>query len=369
MLTSRYRLVVVALLTMLSVAACSSSPGSPTPSAQAPSAGSSAEPSDSGDAFGPPEIADLTLAIPFPDLAFFGRVWVAQAEGYLEDEGLTVEIVTADDPLAAVVGGSADIGIQSSGAVILAADQDLGIEVIAGDQCRQSFNFATQPEVKGVDDLAGKDIVLAGTPGDPAQFERLKVLNEAGWDVMAVGANPVYPGADSATWRQFFLAGQVAMMPYYSDDQAALVEYGANFPITTLKAWPNDWYVAATGWVESNPNTAGRFLRAMMRALQFTEAPGLGEQPENKDRIVEIYESFDYDTTDVVADTSPWSLAQDFNCPNLYVDQVAWQTTISNQDLDVSVSFEDASDISALLAAQVSLGLDNSPPAEVTNWP
>ncbi len=322
---------------------------------------------DGGD-IGPAEKADITVAIPFPDIVMYSRYHIADAEGYLGEEGLTLEVVTADDPVAAVLSGSADIGVQSAGAAVLAANEGLDVDIIGSHSCRQSFSFATQPDIASVEDLAGKDIVLAGTAGDPAQFEREKVLTEAGWDVSNVGANVVYPGPDSATWRQFFLAGSIAMMPYYEDDRPALVEYGASFPISELKNWPNDVYVVNSGWLAENPNTAARFLRAVMRATDFLQAPVLGEVPENKNRVIEIYRANDYEAANEEANPGIYSLNSHNYCHNLYYDEAAWDTTIEGQGLDVSVPFADAVDLSALEAAQASLGKTNEPPAEL-EWP
>jgi NitT/TauT family transport system substrate-binding protein len=314
------------------------------------------------------EVADLTVAIPFPDIVMYSRYYIADALGYLDEEGITIEVVTADDPVAAVLSGSADIGVQSAGAAVLAADEGLDLDIIGSHSCRQSFSFATQPDITSVEDLAGKDIVMAGTPGDPAQFERERVLREAGWDISTVDANVVYPGPDSATWRQFFLAGNVAMMPFYSDDQAALEEYGASFPVSELKNWPNDVYVTRDGWSDENPGSATRFLRAVMEATDFLQAPVLGEVPANKDQILEIYRANDYEALDEEANPGAYSLNSHNYCDNLYYDADAMATTIDGQGLEVDVTFDDVANLGALEAAQASLGKGNEPPAELP-WP
>jgi NitT/TauT family transport system substrate-binding protein len=316
----------------------------------------------------PAEQDTITVAIPFPDIVMYSRYYVAEDEGYLADEGLAVEVVTADDPVAAVLSGSADIGVQSAGAAVLAADEGLDLDIIGSHSCRQSFSFAVQPDIESVEDLAGKDIVLAGTAGDPAQFEREKVLREAGWDVSTIDANVVYPGPDSATWRQFFLAGNVALMPYYNDDLVALQEYGASFPISELKNWPNDVYVTRDGWVDENPGTASRFLRAVMKATDFLHAPALGEPPANKERILEIYRNHEYDPAGEEANTGVYSLNPHNYCDNLYYDADAMATTVEGQELDVDVTFEDVANLSALEAAQASLGKTNEPASEIP-WP
>jgi NitT/TauT family transport system substrate-binding protein len=321
-----------------------------------------------GEDIGPAEKADLTIAIPFPDIVMYSRYYIADGEGYFDEEGLSLEVVTADDPVAAVLSGSADVGVQIAGAAVLAANEGLDVDIIGSHSCRQGFSFAVQPDITSVADLAGKDIVLAGTAGDPAQFEREKVLSEAGWDVSTVDANVVYPGPDSATWRQFFLAGSVAMMPYYEDDRVALEEYGASFPISELKNWPNDVYVVNSGWLEENPNSAARFLRAVMRATDFLQAPALGEAPANKDRVIEIYRANDYEAVNEEANPGVYSLNSHNYCDNLYYDEGAWNTTVEGQGLDVAIPFAEATNLSALEAAQASLGKGNEPPAEL-EWP
>ncbi len=320
------------------------------------------------DPFGPAEKTALTVAVPFPDIVMFGRYHIADAEGYFADEGITVEVTTADDPVAAVISGSADIGVQSAGAAILAANEGLPVDVIGSHSCRQSFNFAVQPEVKTVEDLKGKDIVLAGTPGDPAQFEREKVLAEAGWNVMDQGVNLVYPGPGSDSWRQFFIADKVALVPFYEDDRPPLTENGASFPVSEVRPWPNDSYVVSTDWLAQNPNAAGRFLRAVMRATAFLQAPGLGEPPANKDRVLEIYAAAGEDTSVQANNPGVYSLGSYNYCDNLYYGQEGFDATIANQHLDVSATLADVANLTALEAAQASLGLTNDAPTDIP-WP
>lgn len=316
---------------------------------------------------GPPEQAEVTVAIPFPDPVMYSMYIIATAEGYYEEEGLTVEVITADDPNAAVASGSADIGVQSAGAVVEAIRGDLPIEIIAGHFCRQRFSFAVQPDIDDVSDLAGQDIVVAGTAGDPVENERMQILAEEGWDLSTVETNQVYPGPDSATGREFFLAGRVALVYFFADDIAALQEYGANIPVDELRNWPNDLHVAQAGWAQDNPITAIRFLRATIRGAQFMVAPEVGEQQANKDRVLEIYEQNEFDTEAYLATDSPYALATESFCPNLYYDDEAWNTTIETQQLE-PLDPSEGIYLDALVAAQESLGIGNDPAPEVP-WP
>lgn len=313
---------------------------------------------------GPAEDTELTIAIPFPDLTMYSMYVVGTDLGYYEEEGLTVEVITADNVAAAVASGSADIGIESAGTVIEALRGGVDIQLLAGHFCRQNFDFAVQPGIESVDDLDGEAITLAGSPGDPAEFQRAQVLAEEGWDVSTIDAELVYPGPGSETWTEFFVNDRIALQPFYADDRPALEEYGAVFIVETLRNWANDVQITSTGWAEDNPNSAVRFLRATLRAIDFLIAPGAGEVPENKDEALDIYEANDYDVADLRVNETPWVLDGQLFCPNLYFDTEAWDVTIETQKLE-PLEFDESS-LVHLLAAQALLGLNNDPPSELT---
>jgi NitT/TauT family transport system substrate-binding protein len=319
---------------------------------------------------GAPEQSDVVVAIPYSDGGLEQRYFIATDEGYLDEPGLTIEVVTADDPRAAVVSGSADIGMIGAGSAIQAVDQGLEIDIVAGHACRQQYSFATASDVQDVNDLAGSDVLLADSAGDPARFERKQVLAEEGWDLDSVSppVNEVIAGSGVAV--ESFLAGQVGLIYYFSEDVPRLEKGGANFPVSELRPWPNDLYIASEDWVAENPNTLAHFLRAEMQAVEFISAPGIGETPENLDQVLEYWRQhgFEDEAADVETTPGPYGLGTEEMCPNLYYDEEAWDTTIGLARMDVTIPFEDATNLDQLGAAQASLGLDNSPPAEIP-WP
>ena len=313
---------------------------------------------------GPAESNEITVALPFPDAKIFGPYVVAADLGYFEKEGLKVEIITADNVNAAVASDSADIGLQDAGSAIEAIREGLAVNILAGSLCQQPFNFAVQPDVKSVEDLAGKDVTLAGTTGDPTEIARWRVLKEEGWDLDSVDVNLVYPGPDSATWREFFLTDRIALMPFYADDLPALQKDGASIIIESLRAWPNGVHIVNKGWLEDNPNAAVRFLRALMKGMDYIVAPAIGEPPENRGKLLEILAANDFDVADMEATDpeDPWLFGSQSICPNLYYDEAAWNSTIETNGLD---PLEFDVDLSHLERAQGLLDRDNSPPEEV----
>jgi NitT/TauT family transport system substrate-binding protein len=357
-----------ALLTLVSIllAACAGDNGEDS---SAPTQGAAPTQVAEGE-IGPSEQANVVVAIPYSDGGLEQRYFVAREEGYLDEAGLSIEVVTADDPRAAVISGSADIGMIGAGSAIQAVDKGLEIDIFAGHACRQQYSFATGPDVQDVNDLAGMNVLLADSAGDPARFERKQVLSEEGWDLDAVDPpiNEVIAGSGVAV--ESFLAGQVALIYYYSEDVPRLERAGANFPVSELRPWPNDVYIAREDWLQENPNTAAHFLRAEMQSIEFITAPGVGEPPENQDQVLEYWrqQGYEDEAADVAATPGPYGLGSEEMCPNLYYDQAAWDTTVSIDRMDVSIPFEEAANLGPLLAAQASLELDNSTPAEIP-WP
>lgn len=315
-----------------------------------------------------PEKTDLIVAIPFPDYMMYEKYLVAADQGYFGDPGLDIEVITADDTRAAVVSGSADIGVVSAGSAIQAINEGLPIKIVGSHNCRQRFSFATRPDITTLADLDGRDITLAGTAGDPAEFERRRVLAEEGWDLDTINVNSVYPGPDSATWLQFFLEDRIGMMPFFQDDIANLQEAGANVVVDEIKNWPNDLYVVSESWLAENPNALQRFFEGTMKGIDFIIAPGLGEPIENKDAVIDIMTAADFDMSENAATESVYAFSQESFCPNLYYDEDAWNTTIDTQGLDVSVPFADAAALDILIAAQAATGRDNTAAQDIP-WP
>lgn len=309
---------------------------------------------------GAAEDTDITVAIPFPDITMYSMYVLATDLGYYEEEGLTVEVITADNVTAAVASGSADIGVESTGTVIEAIRGGVEVDLVSGHYCRQNFDFAVQPDVESVDDLDGTSVVLAGTPGDPAEFQRKRVLKEEGWDLDTVNVEVVYPGPGSESWTEFFVNDKISLQPFYGDDRPALEEHGAEFPVEALRNWANDVMVSGSAYVAENPNTMVRFLRATLKATDYMTAPAPGEFPENVDSVLDIYEANDFDVSALRGSDSVWVLDGHLACQNLYFGTEAWDTTVETQELQ-PIEF-DESQLVYLEKAQELLGLDNEGP-------
>lgn len=317
------------------------------------------------DEIGPPETTELTVGFRFPNGTFYLPQLVAREMGYFEDEGLTLtEITTATDLGAALQGESVDIAMDWPETPYFDAQAGLPVTILSGYLCRTRTAVAVQGDVESVEDLDGKAITLAGTSGDLQANLRRNLLAEEGWDLDTVNVEEVFPGPGSDVWRQFFVNGQIALMPYYVDDEPVLRDYGANFVMDVLTHAPRGVLIARPDFVEENPNTVTRYLRAMIRAHEYIMAPGQGEEPEHRDEMIAMMEAEGF--TDPLADHM-YAFDQQNMCENLHIGDGTWTRLLELYELDY-VDLEEVSMLEPLYAAQASLGYDNAEPIDVT-WP
>ena len=222
----RARRTLASLFLLVFIAGCSGTTPSPSVSTTVPPtqppATATVAPSEAPAGFGPAEVSELTIGFRFPNATFYLPQLIATELGYFEEEGLTIkEIVTAADLGAALQGNSIQFAMEWPEAPYHAAAADLPMTIIGGYLCRTRQAFAVQPDVQSVQDLDGKAVTLAGVSGDLQAVARKNVLAENGWDLDTVNVEVVYPGPGSDVWRQFFVNGQIELMPVDEEELRA----------------------------------------------------------------------------------------------------------------------------------------------------
>ncbi|HTS14211.1 MAG TPA: ABC transporter substrate-binding protein [Candidatus Sulfotelmatobacter sp.] len=161
---------LLALLATVLLAACTSGPGtaSPTPSGPTPTATSvasaTASPTPSATPSGAP--TPLVVGLGYIPSVQFAQFYLAQEQGYYRAAGLDVTFQNKNDPdLITLVGqGSVDVGVADGTSVIPAVSQGIPIQYVAtlyGSFPNVVFAKASS-NIAAVTDLRGKKI---GTPG------------------------------------------------------------------------------------------------------------------------------------------------------------------------------------------------------------
>lgn len=268
-------LAIVALL----IVACAGPPAA-TPTAT-PGEQPTSEPP--GDEIGPPETTSLSLGVRTGNIGSVAPLYIAIDKGYYEEEGLDLEVIITDQVQEGIVGGSLQLGIFDPDALAESVLQGVPLVMFAGNRQREPLIIGAGAGINSVEDLEGKDVALGLGPGDPATTFRLAALRDAGWDLETVNVNYVNPPGGSDARAELLWGGQIALTYLFPRHKPQTVEEGGQLIVDDyLDPLLNDAFIATTSFLEANPNTITRFIRATIRAKQiFVDM-------SNKDDVLDI---------------------------------------------------------------------------------
>ncbi len=208
---------------------------------------------------------------------------IALDQGFFTDEGLNVTLLdggTAQDNMAQLAGGSADISILSWDATVTATAQGVPVKLIGGnavvsDEFDTSGVFVRADSgITSIADLKGKTIAFnsLGTGGNVPVFQALEA---AGISTDQVTMQAALEGSqvDAVLAADSFYA-QISADPTYTDIAHPVREYRAGLGITL-------WGVDTT-WLDSNQDTATHFIAAIDKAIDWYN------DPANKQAVLEL---------------------------------------------------------------------------------
>ncbi len=256
----RKSITAAALVSVLALAGCS---------APATGGGAGGESVTVDTPIGAPEKTELTIALSAPNVDSQAPVHIAMDKGFYEEEGLTIKIIDADNIREGLVGGSLDLGVDNTIDLIDAAVAGTGLKIVAGYRAREPFLLAASADIKNPADLEGKQVILGDAPGTPIIDVRLKELAKAGFDLDGVGYQAVFPPGFSNAWVENFVADQVKLTPLFPRHIPIIEEAGGHFVLNEMMEWPNDSLATSEKWVEANPNTLARFIRATTKGIEI----------------------------------------------------------------------------------------------------
>lgn len=247
---------VAALVVLLVIAGCSSAQEPPKVQATGP--------------IGAPEKTSIKIGMRLPNLDTNAPIEIAIDKGFYKEEGLSVERVEVQSIREGLVGGSLDFGAEAAPDVVAAATAGTGLRIVAGYRNREPFVVVVQPEIAKPQDLAGKPILLGANPGTIEYDVRVQLLKEAGFDLTGVQVKPVNLPGGSNAWVEQFKQKKLALTVIFPRHKK-LVE--GRLVLDVMKEWPNDSLTATQEFVDANPNTTARFIRATLKAMKLYKDP------------------------------------------------------------------------------------------------
>ena len=221
---------------------------------------------------------------------FYAPMYVAIEEGYFEDEGIDLTIVTgfgADKTMTAVISGSADIGFMGSESSIYTYNEGANDYVVNFAQLTQrAGNFLVARETATDfkwEDLKGKD-VLGGRKGGMPEMVFEYILKQNGIDPEK-DVN-IDQSIDFGSTAAAFSGGQADYTVEFEPSATALEQEGDGYVVASLGVdsgyVPYTAFSAKQSYIQENPEIIQGFTNALQKGMDYVQ----GHTPEEIAAII-----------------------------------------------------------------------------------
>lgn len=230
----------------------------------------------------------IIVGVDNPYYLFHADVLMAQEKGYFQEVGIDeVEIVTVEDPLPALIGGSLDFALYDTDTTIAAAKKsNSGVRYLSVYLGGEANILGVSEGINSAEDLKGKTIT-GGQFGSRNDFLIRKLLTDNGLDP-DTDVNLVSTGGQSNERLQSVIAGTVDGASLQLRHRSLLEAEGGTFLFEELGQVPqNGW--SANKILTESPETAAAFLTATLKARQFIN------DVNNKDEVLDLMATKDFD--------------------------------------------------------------------------
>ena len=211
---------------------------------------------------------------------FYAPQYVAVEEGYFEEEGLDLTLVTgfgADKVMAAVLSGDAEIGFMGAEASVYAFQEGANDPVVNFAQLTQrAGNFLVareeMPDFKW-EDLKGKN-VLGGRKGGMPEMVFEYILKKQGIDPEK--DLEINQSIDFGSTAAAFSGGLGDFSVEFEPSATALEKEGAGYVVASLGVdsgyVPYTSYCAKSSYMEENPEVMQKFTNALQKGMDYVQS-------------------------------------------------------------------------------------------------
>jgi ABC-type nitrate/sulfonate/bicarbonate transport system substrate-binding protein len=288
---------------------------------------------------------------------------MADKLGYFKDVGIdSVKIITTEDPMPGLVGGSLDLMLYDTDTAIAAAAKGTGITFLSPYLGGEAHILAVGPGIKTFDDLKGK-IVGGGTFGSRTDFNTRKMLTDHGIDPEK-DVEYVSTGGGSNEWLKQIVSGTINAASLQLRHRKVLEKQGGTFLFEEVDQVPQVGWATTDKMMKDDPETVAAFLAATLKARQYIT------DPANKDDVIKTALSMDFELPEDYQ-----AAYEDENSPDYHTGDGGFETSdmdkfIQEQiDADVvpkGTDWRDHANLNPLWRAQKSLDLPLRPaPSDV----
>ena len=255
---------------------------------------------------------------------FYAPQYVAHRLGFFEEEGLDVEIVLtsgADNVMASVLSGDAEIGFSGSEATIYVyngGEEDYVMTFAGLTQKDGSFLVSREKyENFTLDDLKGKT-VIGGRQGGMPEMTFEWALRENGIDPkndLIIDTSVAFAAMEGS-----FIGGNGDFVTLFEPNATSVEKNKLGYVVAYIGEIggkvPYTAYNARKSYIEKNPDIIEKFTRAINRGLEYVDS-------HSSEEVARVVSDYFPDTT----------LTDMITIVNRYKDGEAWKKNITiNED-------------------------------------
>lgn len=217
------------------------------------------------------KVAEVTHSV------FYAPQYVALEKGFFKDEGLDIELILtsgADNVMAAVLSGDANIGLSGSEATIYVynkGEKDY-IKTFAQLTQKDGSFLISRKNIKNftVNDLKGK-YVIGGRQGGMPEMTLEYILKEKNIDPKK--DLTIDTSIQFASMAGAFIGGTGDFVALFEPLATQVVNEGYGYKVAQLGTLtdnvPYTAYNARTSYINNNKDTIEKFTKAVQRGLDF----------------------------------------------------------------------------------------------------
>ena len=214
---------------------------------------------------------------------FYAPLYIAINNGYFEDEGYSVDLVTAEGSNTtnvALMTGSADIGLMGPEQNVYSyVNGDTNYPVVFGQLTKRDGSFLiSRNNEPGFDwsNLAGKHIIAGRKGGSPAMSLQMALENN-GYNIetdLTFDTSIAFANISGA-----FLSGVGDYMTLFEPAASEFVKTGAGYIVAAVGAEsgeiPFTCFSANKDYIQENPEVIIAFLKAIQRGLNYLKTANI----------------------------------------------------------------------------------------------
>ncbi len=211
---------------------------------------------------------------------FYAPLYVAMEEGYFEEEGIDLTLVTgfgADKTMTAVLTDEADIGFMGSESTVYTyagGTQDYVVNFAQLTQRAGNFLVSREPINNFSWDMIKGKTVLGGRAGGMPQMVFEYILEKNNID--AKKDLSIDQGIDFGSTAAAFSGGQGDFTVEFEPHATALEQKGDGYVVASLGEdsgyVPYTSFSAKKSYLEANPETVQAFTNALQRGMDYVQS-------------------------------------------------------------------------------------------------